>query len=90
MFNSKKYRFISHYASDIISFSFKILIPAILVVGVYILVGISIQGYFFVSRYFMVAIQLAIRISTALITIKIIYTIVQIFFQHVSGITAVA
>ncbi|MFX0088122.1 MAG: PHP domain-containing protein [Candidatus Hodarchaeota archaeon] len=80
IFNSKKYRFITYYITDIISFSFKILIPAILIVGIYILIGFGIQGYFFVSRYFMVAIQLAIRISTILIAIKIVYTIIQLFY----------
>ncbi|MFX0029099.1 MAG: PHP domain-containing protein [Candidatus Hermodarchaeota archaeon] len=79
-FNSKKFKFISYYITDVISFSFKILITAILVVGIYILIGYGIQGYFFVSRYFMVPIQLAIRISTILIAIKIVYTIIQLFY----------
>ncbi|MFX1280310.1 MAG: PHP domain-containing protein [Promethearchaeota archaeon] len=79
-FTSKRWNFISYYLADIISFSFKILIPAILVVGIYILVGIGIKGYFFVTRYFMVAIQLAIRISTILIAIKIAYVIIQLLY----------
>ena len=79
-FSSQKYKFITHYIADIISFSFKILSLAILIVGIYILIGFSLQGYFFVSRYFMVPLQIAIRISMAFIAIKIVYTIIQLFY----------
>ena len=86
-FSSKKYKFITHYISDIISFSFKILTLAILTVGIYILIGFALQGYFFISRYFMVPIQLAIRISTVLIIIKIVYTIIQLFYPKLRAKT---
>ncbi|MFX1375720.1 MAG: PHP domain-containing protein [Promethearchaeota archaeon] len=78
-FNSNKYKFISSYIVDVISFSFKILMVAILIVGIYLLIGYNLQGYFFLSRYFMVPIQLAVRISLAFIAIKIVYSIIQLF-----------
>ena len=79
-FSSEKYKFITHYITDIISFSFKILSLAILIVGIYILIGFSLQGYFFISRYFMVPIQLAIRIGMILIAIKIVFSVIQLFY----------
>ena len=78
-FGSKKYKFIMYPIADIISFSFQVLTLAILIVGIYILIGFIIQGYFFVSRYFMIPIQLAIHIGFTLIILKIFYTLLKIF-----------
>ncbi|MFW9878406.1 MAG: PHP domain-containing protein [Candidatus Thorarchaeota archaeon] len=78
-FRSKKFKIISSLLGEIVSFSFKIISLAILIVGIFILIGFIIQGYFFVSRYFMVPLQLAVRISIALIFIKIVYICIKLF-----------
>ncbi|MFX0080709.1 MAG: PHP domain-containing protein [Candidatus Hodarchaeota archaeon] len=84
LFRSKKFRLISNLIVDIISFSFKILSVAILLVGIYILIGFMIQGYFFVNRYFMVPVQLAVRISIVLIFIKIVYMYIKLVHSSLS------
>ena len=71
MFSSDKYRYLTYPLADILYFSFKVLTLSIMIVGIYILIGYLIQGYFFVSRYFMIPIQLAVHLSMILIFIKI-------------------
>lgn len=82
MFSSRKFRFINYVIADIISFAFKVLILAILAVGLYVLIGFFIQGFFFVSRNFMVAIQLGFHTSFILILIKFIYTLIKLFHSQ--------
>ncbi|MFX1418180.1 MAG: PHP domain-containing protein [Promethearchaeota archaeon] len=83
-FNSKKYRYITYPLADIIYFSFKVLILAVLIVGIYILIGFAIQGYFFVSRYFMGVIQLGFHISLILIFIKVAYVIFRLLHSNLT------
>ncbi|MFX1235026.1 MAG: hypothetical protein ACFFBY_10805, partial [Promethearchaeota archaeon] len=52
-FQSQKYKLLAIPLTDILTFSFKILTTAIFIIGVIMLFGYLIQGYFFVSRYFM-------------------------------------
>jgi len=84
LFQSKKFKYISYLLVDIITFSFKILSLAILIVGSYILIGFMVQGYFFVNRYFMVPLQLAVRISIILIFIKIVYMGIKLIHPKLS------
>jgi len=79
MFNSKKFRYINYLLADIIFFAFKVLILAIIIVGLYVAIGFFIQGFLFVSKNFMVAIQLGFHIAFILILIKMIYTIIKLF-----------
>jgi len=78
-FSSEKYRYITYPLADIISFSFIVLMLAVLIIGIYVLIGFIVQGYFFVNRYFMVPIQLGFHIGIILIFIKVGYTILKIF-----------
>ncbi|MFX1571661.1 MAG: PHP domain-containing protein [Promethearchaeota archaeon] len=78
-FNSKKYNYITYLLADIIYFSFKILTLTVLIIGMYILIGFAIQGYFFVSRYFMVPIQVGVHLAMILIFIKVAYTLLKLF-----------
>ncbi|MFW9873732.1 MAG: PHP domain-containing protein [Candidatus Thorarchaeota archaeon] len=78
-FRSKKFNIISYLLADIISFSFKIIGIAILITGIFVLIGFIMQGYFFVSGYFMVPVQLAVRISITLIFIKIFYIFLKLY-----------
>jgi len=84
LFRSKKFKLISYPLAEIITFSFKILSVAILIVGIYILIGFMVQGYFFVNRYFMVPLQLAVRISIVLIFIKTVYMCIKLFHHRLS------
>jgi len=84
LFNSNKLKLISYPLADIITFSFKTLSIAILIVGTYILIGFMIQGYFFVSRYFMVPVQLAVRISLTLIFMKMVYMCIKLLHPKLS------
>ncbi|MFX0106140.1 MAG: PHP domain-containing protein [Candidatus Hodarchaeota archaeon] len=77
-FNSEKYRYITYPLADIISFSFQVLTLAVLIIGIYILIGFIVQGYFFVNRYFMVPIQLGFHIGVILIFIKAGYTVLKL------------
>ncbi|MFX1386452.1 MAG: PHP domain-containing protein [Promethearchaeota archaeon] len=78
MFSSEKYRYITYPLADIISFSFQVLILAVLIIGIYVLIGFAIQGYFFVGRYFMVPIQLGFHICLVLIFIKVAHIILKL------------
>ena len=78
-FSSEKHRYITYLLADIISFSFQVLMLIVLVVGIYILIGFIVQGFFFVSRYFMVPIQLGFHSGIILIFIKVSYTILKLF-----------
>ena len=77
-FSSKKYAYISYPISDILYFIFKVLALSILIVGIYILIGFMIQGYFFVSRFFMVPVQIAVHSGMILIFIKIGFTLLKL------------
>ncbi|MFX1458397.1 MAG: PHP domain-containing protein [Promethearchaeota archaeon] len=77
--HSKKLRFITKPLVDVIRFSYKILMLTILVIGLIILAGYLIQGYFFVSRYFMIPVQVGVHICIILIIIKIIYVLIKLF-----------
>ncbi len=79
LLKSQKYRYMTYLIDDIISFSFQILTLSILIVGLYILIGFSVQGYFFVSRSFMVPIQFAVHLGYFLIIIKGSYTLIKLF-----------
>ncbi|MFX0005912.1 MAG: PHP domain-containing protein [Promethearchaeota archaeon] len=78
-FKSQKYRYLTYPIADIISFSFQVLTISILIVGLYILIGFLIQGYFFVSRYFMIPIQIAIHLGLILIIVKVAYSLLKLF-----------
>ncbi|MFX1556451.1 MAG: PHP domain-containing protein [Promethearchaeota archaeon] len=78
-FNSEKYRCITYPLADIISFSFKVLTLTVLVVGLIVLIGFLVQGYFFVGRYFMIPVQIGVHFSMILIAIKVIYTLLKLF-----------
>ncbi len=77
-FSSERYKLITYPISDILYFIFKVLTLAILIVGIYILIGFIIQGYFFVSRYFMVPVQIAVHSGMILIFIKISFTVLKL------------
>jgi hypothetical protein len=78
-FKSQKFRYLTYPIADIISFAFQVLTLSILIVGLYILIGFLVQGYFFVSRYFMVPIQFAVHLGVILIIIKVSYTLLKLF-----------
>jgi len=77
--SSKKYKYISYPLVDIISFSFKVLILVVFVIGMYILIGFSIQGYFFIGRYFMVPVQVGVHLAMILIVLKVAYILLNLF-----------
>ncbi|MEE9376563.1 MAG: hypothetical protein V3V33_00825 [Candidatus Lokiarchaeia archaeon] len=77
-FSSEKYKLITYPISDILYFIFKVLTLSISIVGIFILIGFSIQGYFFVSRYFMVPVQIVVHSGMILIFIKISITILKL------------
>ena len=77
--SSEKYKFITYPLADIISFSFKVLILAVLVIAIYILIGFSVQGYFFIGRYFMVPVQVGVHLAMILIFIKVAHTLLNLF-----------
>jgi len=77
-FSSEKYRYITYPIADIITFSFTVIILAVSIIGIYMLIGFAVQGYFFISRYFMVPIQLGFHFSIILIFIKIAYTLLKL------------
>jgi len=78
-FSSERYKLITYPISDIFYFIFKVLTLSISIVGIYILIGFVIQGYFFVGRYFMVPVQIAVHSAMILIFIKIGITILKLF-----------
>jgi hypothetical protein len=78
-FSSQKYKYITYPLGDIISFSFKVLTLAVLVIGLIVLIGFLVQGYFFVGRYFMIPVQIGVHLSMILIAIKVIYTLLKLF-----------
>jgi hypothetical protein len=78
-FNSEKFKYLTYPLAEFIFFSFKVLTLLIMVVGLYILIGVIIQGYFFVSRYFMIPLQLAVHFGLILILIKLIYSLIKLF-----------
>jgi len=77
-FCSEKYKLISYPISDILYFMFKVLALLISIVGIYILIGFLIQGYFFIGRYFMVPLQIAVHTGMILILIKISISILKL------------
>ncbi|MCK4379702.1 MAG: hypothetical protein KAW51_01085, partial [Candidatus Lokiarchaeota archaeon] len=77
-FSSERYILITYPISDILYFIFKVLTLSISIVGIYILIGFIIQGYFFVSRYFMVPVQIVVHSAMILIFIKIGITILKL------------
>ena len=76
--HSKKLRIITKPLADVIRFSYKVLMLTILVIGLIILVGYLIQGYFFVSRYFMIPVQIGVHLCITLIIIKILYVSIKL------------
>ncbi|MFW9947472.1 MAG: PHP domain-containing protein [Candidatus Odinarchaeota archaeon] len=76
---SKKFKLITNPLVDIIRFSYKVLMLTILVIGLIMLVGYLIQGYFFVSRYFMIPVQIGVHLSIILIIIKTLYVLIKLF-----------
>lgn len=78
-FQSKKLNYIMIPLADLITFSFKILILSVLIIGVSMLVGYLIQGFLFVGRYFMVPIQIAVHLCIILIAIKALYILLKLF-----------
>ncbi|MBY9003367.1 MAG: hypothetical protein KGD73_05300 [Candidatus Lokiarchaeota archaeon] len=81
-FKSRKLGLTLKIFRDVIEFSFKVLISAILIVLVIILIGFFIQGFFFVSRYFMIPIQIAVHFSIILIIIKTCYTVIKLIHPN--------
>jgi len=77
-FKSRKLALSLQILRDIIEFSFKVLVSAVLIVLVIILIGFSIQGFLFVSRYFMIPIQIAVHSSMILIVIKTCYVMIKL------------
>jgi hypothetical protein len=83
-FSSEKYSYITYLIADVLSFSFQVLTLAVLIIGIYVLIGYLIQGYFFINRYFMVPVQLGFHIGIILIFIKIGYTILKLLHPKLS------
>ena len=77
-FKSRKLGLALRILRDIIEFSFKVLVSAVLLVLVIILIGFFIQGFFFVSRYFMIPVQIAVHFSIILIVIKTCYIMIKL------------
>ncbi|MFW9773616.1 MAG: PHP domain-containing protein [Candidatus Thorarchaeota archaeon] len=77
-FQSQKYKLLAIPLTDILTFSFKILTTAIFIIGVIMLFGYLIQGYFFVSRYFMIPVQIGVHLCIILIVIKTFYVLLKL------------
>ena len=77
--HSKKLRLIAKPLADVIRFSYKVLMLTILVIGLIILAGYLIQGYFFVNRYFMIPVQIGVHLCIILIIIKTLYVLIKLF-----------
>lgn len=78
-FRSQKYNLLKILLSDIIKFSFKVLITTILIIGLIMLFGYLIQGYYFISRYFMIPVQIGVHLCIILIVIKTFYVLLKLF-----------
>ncbi len=81
-FKSRKLGFTLRIVRDIIEFSFKVLVSAVLIILVIIIIGYSIQGFFFVSRYFMIPVQIAVHFSILLIGIKACYILIKLIHPN--------
>ncbi|MHA2429981.1 MAG: PHP domain-containing protein [Promethearchaeota archaeon] len=77
--HSKKLRLLTNPLVDVIRFSYKVLMLTILVIGLIMLAGYLIQGYFFVSRYFMIPVQIGVHLCIILIIIKMLYVLIKLF-----------
>ncbi|MHA1669786.1 MAG: PHP domain-containing protein [Promethearchaeota archaeon] len=77
-FKSRKLGLTLRILREIIEFSFKVLLSAVLIILVIILIGFSIQGFFFVNRYFMIPVQIAVHSSIILIVIKTCYIMIKL------------
>ncbi|MFW9867482.1 MAG: PHP domain-containing protein [Candidatus Thorarchaeota archaeon] len=64
---------------NFMSFVFKVFSITLVVIGIIMLIGSSIMGYYFVSRYFMVIVQLGIRVCVLFLVIKISQLVIIIF-----------
>lgn len=83
-FKSRKLGLTLRILRDIIEFSFKVLVSAVLIVLVIILIGYFIQGFFFVSRYFMIPVQIAVHSSIILIVIKTCYIMIKLVHPNLT------
>ncbi|MHA1749217.1 MAG: PHP domain-containing protein [Promethearchaeota archaeon] len=83
-FKSRKLGLTLQILRDIIEFSFKVLISAVLIILVIILIGFFIQGFFFVSRYFMIPVQIAVHSSIILIVIKTCYIMIKLVHPNLT------
>ncbi len=79
LLNSIKYQSISYPLVDILYFSFKILMSILLIIGLSMLIGYLILGFYFVSRYFMIPVQIGVHAGLILIFIKVGYTLLKLF-----------
>lgn len=77
-FQSQKYKLLKYIIIDFINFTFKIYIIALGIVLLIILIGYSIQGFFFVSRYFMIPIQIAVYLCTIIMIFKVILILLKL------------
>jgi len=74
-----KFKSLKHPVYNFMSFVFKIFSITLIVIGVIILIGSSIMGYYFVSRYFMVIVQIGIRICVLFLLIKVSHFAIIVF-----------
>jgi hypothetical protein len=79
---SKRLHFVLFILKDIVIFSFKVLVIAVLIVLIFILTGTIFQGFLFINRYFMVPIQIALHSAMILITIKFCYVLLKLFHPN--------
>ncbi len=77
--NSKKFSYLKWVICDFIEFCFKIYSIALVIIGLFVLIGYLVQGFFFVSRYFMIPVQIAIHLCYTLMIIKACYIILKLF-----------
>lgn len=81
-FKSRKLGLVLRILRDVVEFSFKVLLSAVLIVLVIILIGFLFQGFFFVSRYFMIPVQIAVHSSMILIVIKTAYIMIKLIHPN--------
>jgi hypothetical protein len=80
--NSKKYYYLKWLISDFIEFCFKIYSLALVAIGLFILIGYLIQGFFFINRYFMIPVQIAIHLCYTLMIIKASYIVLKLLHSR--------
>jgi len=85
--DSENFKKLKHPSYNYMTFVVKIFSLTVLIIGVIILIGFVISGYYFVSRYFMVIVQVGIRICFVLLILKFSYFVIillhpKLHFKH--------